>query len=74
MSAQLRSEGAASPRLTRVQSSRPPEPGEVAFDRWLKKELGRLYDDALSEPVPDDLKALLDSPPPKPATPKDGKR
>lgn len=63
MSAQLRPEGAASPRVSRLQSSRPAEPGEVAFDRWLKKELGRLYDDALSEPVPEELRRLLDGGP-----------
>ncbi|WP_372623905.1 hypothetical protein [Falsiroseomonas sp.] len=36
------------------------EPGDIAFDRWLKRELGRLYDETLAEPVPDELARLLD--------------
>ena len=62
MSAQLRSEGvAASPRegSSRVGRGDPSDPGEVAFDRWLKRELGRLYDETLAEPVPDELARLL---------------
>jgi hypothetical protein len=33
---------------------------EAAFDRWLKQELTRLYDSALSEPVPPELLQLLE--------------
>jgi hypothetical protein len=38
------------------------DPGEAAFDRWLREELGRLYDRALSEPVPEELARLLRDP------------
>ncbi|WP_270936299.1 hypothetical protein [Falsiroseomonas oryzae] len=66
MSAQLRSEGAAAPRPAHAQPvKQPTEPGEVAFDRWLRKELGRLYDQTLSEPVPEELTRLLDRVPAK---------
>jgi hypothetical protein len=44
---------------------RHADPGEVAFDHWLKKELGRLYDATLAEPVPEELARLLDEPPPR---------
>jgi hypothetical protein len=30
-----------------------------AFDDWLRQELSRLYDSALTEPVPEDLLRLL---------------
>ena len=67
MSAQLRPEDAAPPRVVHVRPARhPSDPGEVAFDRWLKRELGRLYDETLSEPVPEELTRLLDQPPAKP--------
>ncbi len=33
----------------------------MAFDRWLKKELSRLYDATLSEPVPEELTRLLEA-------------
>lgn len=29
--------------------------GDAAFDTWLRRELGRLYDATLAEPVPDAL-------------------
>lgn len=61
MSAQLRPEGAAPPRMAPAQHQHPAEPGEVAFDRWLKKELSRLYDATLSEPVPEELTRLLEA-------------
>lgn len=68
MSAQLRPEGAPPPGVARARPGRDrSEPGEAAFDHWLKNELGRLYDATLSEPVPDDLMRLLDQ-----ATRKDG--
>lgn len=49
-------------------SQQPTEKGpgtvaDTAFDRWLRGELTRLYDDALSEPVPDELLRLLDGKP-----------
>lgn len=37
--------------------------GEAAFDSWLRRELGRLYDATLAEPVPEELVRLLDSRP-----------
>ena len=33
--------------------------GDAAFDPWLRQELSRLYDSALSEPVPEELLRLL---------------
>ena len=35
----------------------------MAFDRWLRHELGRLYDATLSEPVPEQLTRLLEQVP-----------
>ncbi len=66
MSAQLRPGAAPPPRVAHARPVRqhqpsPADPGEVAFDRWLKKELGRLYDATLAEPVPEELTRLLDS-------------
>jgi hypothetical protein len=61
MSAQLRSESAAPARVAHARSAQAPSsPGEVAFDHWLKRELGRLYDAALDEPVPEELARLLE--------------
>lgn len=61
MSAQLRPEGAPSFRAVPAQPVRhPPDPGEAAFERWLKGELGKLYDAALAEPVPEELRRLLE--------------
>ena len=40
--------------------------GTAAFDRWLSGELARLYDDALEEPVPEELLQLLAEPAAKP--------
>lgn len=66
MSAQLRSAGAPPHRVAQSQSvRRTPEPGEVAFDHWLRRELGRMYDATLNEPVPDELTKLLGDPAPK---------
>jgi hypothetical protein len=61
MSAQLRPEGASPLRVANAKTSRDrPESGDVAFDRWLKRELGRLYDSALDEPIPDELTQLIE--------------
>jgi hypothetical protein len=60
MSAQLRREGASPPPATRPPPLQPDrDRGEEAFDRWLRQELARLYDTALSEPVPEELARLL---------------
>lgn len=64
MSAQLRTGGAPPPWVARASATRRnADPGEAAFEHWLKKELGRLYDATLAEPVPDELARLLDQPP-----------
>ena len=60
MSASLHLSGASSPGAAQARIPKAPsKPGEVAFDRWLNRELTRLYDDALSEPVPEDLLKLI---------------
>jgi hypothetical protein len=38
-------------------------PADAVFDRWLRSELTRLYDSALSEPLPEELLRLLQSSP-----------
>ncbi|WP_439596928.1 hypothetical protein [Falsiroseomonas sp.] len=37
----------------------PPAPPPAAFERWLQVELTRRYDQALAEPVPEELLRLL---------------
>ena len=37
-------------------------PETMAFDRWLQQRLGCLYADVLREPLPDNLRALLEQP------------
>ena len=37
------------------------EPEQILFDRWLRRELSRLYDPILQEPVPDQLQQLLEA-------------
>ncbi|MGG5817575.1 hypothetical protein [Falsiroseomonas sp. HW251] len=60
MSAQLHPHGAPPPRAAPArQAGQDSDPGEVAFDCWLRQELARLYDTTLSEPVPDELARLL---------------
>lgn len=39
----------------------PPPPEDPAFDRWLKRELGRLHNDVLEEPIPDRLLHIIES-------------
>ena len=63
MSAQLRPEGAPPRWATHDPVCMPAEPGAAAFDHWLKRELGRLYDATLSEAMPESLQRLLDAPP-----------
>lgn len=66
MSAQLRPE--AAPPVWAAPASlshAPADAGEAAFEAWLKRELGRLYDATLSEPVPEELARLLDKVPSK---------
>jgi hypothetical protein len=71
MSANLRTVGAA-PRGAGAKSSpQQPgrDPGDAAFDTWLHRELSRLYDQTLAEPVPEDLLKLLNG-----GAGKDGKK
>ena len=42
-----------------LAAPRQASEGDAAFDRWLRQELSRLYDSALSEPVPEELLRLL---------------
>lgn len=56
MSAQLLSEARPSRRAVPM----PVSSNEDAFDTWLRRELGRLYDSALNEPLPESLTRLLD--------------
>jgi hypothetical protein len=61
MSANLRIVGAA-PRGAGAKSTQKEpgrDPGDAAFDTWLHRELSRLYDQTLAEPVPEDLLKLL---------------
>ena len=39
---------------------------ERGFDRWLNRQLHRIYDPVLGEPVPDEMMRLLDQFGPKP--------
>lgn len=59
MSAQLLPEAAPPWRAAPA----PVSHREDAFDAWLRRELGRLYDAALTEPVPETLTRLLDTRP-----------
>ena len=46
---------------------------ERGFDRWLNRQLHRIYDPVLGEPVPDEMMRLLDQfgPRPQPAVEQD---
>lgn len=70
MSAQIRHGGASPPRGAAAMPDQVIDPGGVAFDRWLKGELGRLYDATVAEPVPEALRRLLDTLPTRPAPPR----
>jgi hypothetical protein len=75
MSANLRTVGAA-PRGAGATTNSPQpgrDPGDAAFDRWLHRELSRLYDQTLAEPVPDELLKLLNGAPDKDRPAKNGK-
>ncbi|MGG5888092.1 NepR family anti-sigma factor [Falsiroseomonas sp. HC035] len=60
----------AAPRTPADPSDRPgprpldrrPERPPTAFDRWLQAELSQAYEDALREPVPDELLKLINDP------------
>jgi hypothetical protein len=45
-----------------ANARRPAE--DQPLDSWLKQELGRTFDDALDEPLPDELLDLLRDLPP----------
>lgn len=38
----------------------PQEEDTALFDRWLRRELGRLHDNVLREPVPDRLRWIIE--------------
>jgi hypothetical protein len=61
MSAQLRPADAPPQAACSPDSDKDPA-ADAVLDRWLRQELGRLYDAALSEPLPDALTELLDAP------------
>lgn len=71
-------QGAAAPMSAQLLSEAPPprraapvaaaSQGEAAFEAWLRRELGRLYDATLTEPVPEELARLVNPPPGKAAT------
>lgn len=42
-------------------SCQPGTSDESAFDNWLNRELSRLYDSTLQEPIPAELLDLLSS-------------
>ncbi len=42
------------------EPSRPSYPGEPSREDWIGRQLRRVYDEAATEPLPDDLRALLD--------------
>lgn len=47
------------------QTRRRPEPpaapsDPVLFDQWLRRELGRVHDDVLREPIPDRLRWIIE--------------
>ena len=58
MSAQL-DPGATPPVPAGLAGPGRSADGDLAFDRWLRQELSRLYDSALAEPVPEELLRLL---------------
>ena len=39
----------------------PPPPDNRDFDRWLQRELGRLHNDVLYEPIPDRLLRIIEA-------------
>jgi hypothetical protein len=47
------------PGVTSASRAPRPRPTEAAFDRWLQRELSRLYGPALEEPVPEELLRLV---------------
>ncbi|PWS38270.1 hypothetical protein DFH01_02955 [Falsiroseomonas bella] len=60
MSAQLRPAEAPPPAARSPDSETDPA-ADAALGSWLRRELGRLYDAALTEPLPEALTALLDA-------------
>ena len=50
----------AASQVQTVSPSGPEQPPTV-FDRWLRRELARLYDPVLHEPVPEHLRTLLEA-------------
>ena len=39
----------------------PAAPDNRDFDRWLRRELGRLHNDVLREPIPDRLLSIIEA-------------
>lgn len=42
-------------------SAGPAPPDNRDFDRWLRRELGRLHNDVLHEPIPDRLLRIIEA-------------
>ena len=48
------------PRETKSKA-RPDDPAKPeAFDLWLKRGLHQIYDDIANEPIPDELRKLIE--------------
>jgi hypothetical protein len=49
------------PQTAPLSFAVPPPQEDPVFDRWLKRELGRLHNTVLEEPIPDRLLQIIES-------------